>query len=264
MGKLSAAGDCLDLHPGEQFCTPFHFIAMAMGDDVMGGAGCSFFLDSVESKQGGDALSPEDVAWADSCLIKDSEISDGNWDSLKAALLNCLDITTSQHDSLGFSAAGSDGFTGGTDFESLPSIEEAQTPPNLGRTVDNDDDNDDDDDVLHNEVEENSDDYIVLNKVDKLKSRTKLGNPFLPNYSEDVKEIENTDLGLDLGFPVFERESLGADIFRVWDLDIPDEEDGELVKQLNKALVESSVRSMPSLDDLIAGISDLSLNQYSG
>ncbi|XP_028105377.1 uncharacterized protein LOC114304332 isoform X2 [Camellia sinensis] len=209
---------------------------MAMGDDVMGGAGCSFFLDSVESKQGGDALSPEDVAWADSCLIKDSEISD----------------------------AGSDGFTGGTDFESLPSIEEAQTPPHLGRTVDNDDDNDDDDDVLHNEVEENSDDYIVLNKVDKLKSRTKLGNPFLPNYSEDVKEIENTDLGLDLGFPVFERESLGADIFRVWDLDIPDEEDGELVKQLNKALVESSVRSMPSLDDLIAGISDLSLNQYSG
>ncbi|GMP37742.1 hypothetical protein CsSME_00009300 [Camellia sinensis var. sinensis] len=238
---------------------------MAMGDDVMmGGAGCSFFLDSVESKQGGDALSPEDVAWADSCLIKDSEISDGNWDSLKAALLNCLDITTSQHDSLGFSAAGSDGFTGGTDFESLPSIEEAQTPPNLGRTVDNDDDNDDDDDVLHNEVEENSDDYIVLNKVDKLKSRTKLGNPFLPNYSEVVKEIENTDLGLDLGFPVFERESLGADIFRVWDLDIPDEEDGELVKQLKKALVESSVRSMPSLDDLIAGISDLSLNQYSG
>jgi hypothetical protein len=35
------------------------------------------------------------------------------------------------------------------------------------------------------------------------------------------------------------------DIFRVWDLDVPIE-DGELVKQLNKALTESSIESIPS------------------
>ena len=34
-------------------------------------------------------------------------------------------------------------------------------------------------------------------------------------------------------------------IFRVWDLDVP-AEDGELVKQLNKALTESSIESVPS------------------
>ena len=64
------------------------------------------------------------------------------------------------------------------------------------------------------------------------------------------------------------------DIFRVWDLDVP-AEDGELVKQLNKALTESSIESIPStlndsgqwkdleeesVDNLIAGISDLSLH----
>ena len=65
-------------------------------------------------------------------------------------------------------------------------------------------------------------------------------------------------------------------IFRVWDLNIPAEED-DLIKQLNKAIAETetSFQSMPSafddstawkdlkdepLDNLIAGIADLSLN----
>jgi hypothetical protein len=72
-----------------------------------------------------------------------------------------------------------------------------------------------------------------------------------------------------------ELEQASENIFKVWDLDIPSEE-GELVKQLKKALSENSLRTEPSafddlgkgkdlkeasLDDLIAGIADLSLNK---
>ncbi|KAL3644377.1 hypothetical protein CASFOL_012309 [Castilleja foliolosa] len=77
-----------------------------------------------------------------------------------------------------------------------------------------------------------------------------------------------------------ELEQSKEDIFKIWDLEIPDEEDIGLIKQLNKALVESSLDPVlsvsdvddddskawkqlekdESLDDLITGIADLSLS----
>ncbi|PSS19120.1 Vacuolar protein sorting-associated protein like [Actinidia chinensis var. chinensis] len=242
--KSEQSGDILSL------------VAMGEGDDVIEGSVSFFAPDSVESNQSRNVISPEDVAWADSCLVKDSEISDSDWNSLKDVL---LEIVASRPDSLDFSAAEREGFREETGIEIHRSSEEAQTSPE--RTGDDDIPNDE-------EVEQNGDDdYTAHENIDKLKSRTKFGYPFLPNYSEGPIENENTDSGLDMGFPGFVVEPSSDDIFRVWDLDFPAEED-ELIKQLNKALAESSSQSLPSfsddsLDDLIDGISDLSLNQNS-
>lgn len=226
---------------------------MATGDEAVEGSFYSYILDSVESHQSGDVLSPEDLAWADSCLIKDSEISDSDWDSLKNALLQIL---TSQHDSLELSAAGRDGFKEGTDFENFCFGEEAQTPPDLERTGD-------DFVPFDEEVDQNSDEESEI-----IKLRTKSRYPFLPNYTEYPREIEDTDRWLELGnIP----DPSNVDIFKVWELDSAAEED-ELINQLNKALVEGSLQPSgklkdlkdDSLDDLISSISDLSLNQISG
>ena len=83
--------------------------------------------------------------------------------------------------------------------------------------------------------------------------------------------------GLVMGFTASDIEPSTEDVFKVWDLGIPDEED-ELIKQLNKALTENPAQSTPSSDDdpaagknlkeesldtSIHGISDLSLDQHS-
>ncbi|KAJ6692780.1 hypothetical protein OIU79_014506 [Salix purpurea] len=102
--------------------------------------------------------------------------------------------------------------------------------------------------------------------------------PFSPNYKEDddFKMSPPVGSGLDLSFSGYDTEPSTEDIFKVWDLDIPDEED-ELVKQLNKALSENPAQSTPpsddsgvlkdlkeeSLDSLINSIADLSLDQHS-
>lgn len=222
----------------------------------------SVILNSIGSTQRGDVLSQEDIAWVDSCLVKDPEISDSDWNSMKDAL---LEIITSQPESFNSSTAVSDGFPEGTDIEILPSCEEAETAQFPGRT--------DDEHVLINEEAEKGDDLPIKLKNSTLQSLTFEGNPFLPTYNEGLKESENIESGLDLGTSAYEVEPSTEDIFRVWDLDIPVEED-ELVKQLNNALTENSFDSLPSsfndseawkdldensLDDLIAGIADLSL-----
>ena len=62
----------------------------------------SAILNSIASRQN-EVLSPEDLAWVESCLVKDSDISDTDWIPLKNAL---LDIISSQPQS--FSTEGSD------------------------------------------------------------------------------------------------------------------------------------------------------------
>uniref|UniRef100_A0A6N2LMF3 Uncharacterized protein n=1 Tax=Salix viminalis TaxID=40686 RepID=A0A6N2LMF3_SALVM len=48
--------------------------AMIAGDsEMVQGSISSVLVDSIESDENRDALSPEDVAWADSCLLKDPE-----------------------------------------------------------------------------------------------------------------------------------------------------------------------------------------------
>lgn len=53
-----------------------------------------------QANQRGDAFSPEDVAWADSCLVKDSEPLDNNWSSITEAVLDILASQASSFDTL--------------------------------------------------------------------------------------------------------------------------------------------------------------------
>ena len=376
------------------------FAAMDVEEGAMESSVLSSILNSIESNERGEGLSPEDIAWVDSCLIKDPESSETNMNSLKDAL---LEIFISQPELINSSAAVSNGSPEETDVEILPSSEEAAAVQFRGRT---DDDlvlinketkakGDDlpinlknntlpsltyggnsflltntegleesgssgskldlgsstyemepsnvDDMVLANEEEEtkgddlpiklgnntlqsltyggnsflltnteglkesgssaskldlgslthelelsNVDDIVLSNEEEKTKGDdlpTKLKNntlqsitfernPFLPTYTEGLKESGRTESMLDLGSSAYDVEPSTEDIFRVWDLDIP-AEDGELVKQLNKALTDNSFESIPStlndsgawkdleeqsVDNLIAGISDLSLH----
>lgn len=201
-----------------------------------------------------DVLSLEDKAWADSCFVGDSEISGSDWDLFKNAL---QENGTSHWVHLPVSKVHYP--ISEIDYSALP---------NVRRTDDNASSDDDE------EKEEDSDGDTILDKIVKSKSKkTNSVYPFRPNYNEHLQESENSDLGLDLKFFDFTADTLAEDIFKVWDLDIlAEEEDGFLTKQL---IPKSPVEKLPatsndlnawmdlndgSLDDLIYGISDLSLN----
>jgi hypothetical protein len=226
----------------------------------------SLILSVMKSNQS-EVLSAEDIAWADSCLVKDPENSNDNWDSLKDAL---LEIFSSQPESLNASASVSDGFPEGTDVELLPSNEEKENVQFQGRT-------ENDLVLIDEEAKTDGDGFPIKLKNNSLQSLAFEGNPFLPTYMEGLKEIKGIESKLGLGSSTYEMEPSTEDIFRVWDLDIPAEED-ELDIQLNKVLAEGSFESIPStsndssawkdleeepLDNLIAGMADLSLNQNS-
>ncbi|KAL5563122.1 hypothetical protein UlMin_032869 [Ulmus minor] len=248
---------------------------MAVEDKVMEGSVSSLLLDSLESNEK-VVLSEEDIAWADSCLIKDSEISDGNWNSLKDAL---LEIIGSQPTSVNSSASLSDGSSQKEVIEMLTTSDgskanlflemETETETLPGSTLN--------DLIPYNEEAQSS--YSITTEpedAEDLGSVGFVGNPFLPTYNDDVKETETVELGPDLSSSMYEIEPTTDDIFRVWDLDVPTEED-EFLKQLKKAFAQSSLKSKSSafddsdawkdvvedsLDNLIAGIADLSLNQH--
>lgn len=280
-----------------------------------------FFQNSIESNERGEVLSPEDIAWIDSCLVKEPESSESNLNSLKDAL---LEIFSSQPELFNSSAAVSDAFPEVDDVKILPSSEEAETlvlvneetktegvnlpiklknntlktlsykgypfllsnteglkesggtgsKLDLGSSDYELEPSNVDDMVLGDEeATTKGDDLPIKLKSNTLQSITFEGNPFLPTYTEGLKESGRTESMLDLDSSAYGVEPSTEDIFRVWDLDVP-AEDGELVKQLNKALTESSIESIPStlndsgqwkdleeesVDNLIAGISDLSL-----
>lgn len=209
-------------------------------------------LNSAVSRQN-DVLSSEDLAWVDSCLNKeDYDISESDWIPLRDAL---LDIISSQSQSFDID--------GGEDIETLPDCDKSSIELNQESSTS-------DAERLRNPYSahpvnplslaaETSDDEIL----DIKNSGT---FPFLPTYNEDLKQNESFDLGFNLDSATYEIQHASENIFKIWDFDIPSEE-GELVKQLKKALSENSFPTAPnfgkesSVDDLITGIADLSLNK---
>ncbi|XVF45376.1 hypothetical protein PTKIN_Ptkin02bG0201000 [Pterospermum kingtungense] len=251
---------------------------MDVEDDTRESSVSSAIIGSLESARNGDKLSDEDLAWVNSCLVTDTEILESDWSSFKDVL---LEIVGDKPESLHSSATGSDVFAGGTEIKIVPSIEEAEAGNYSGGA---------DEDLVVISV--NGDTETKTNGIPNKRRPHVLsqfsqedspvtfqGDPFLPTYTEDDRQDDAIDLGLQLSFSADETNSSTVDIFRVWDLDIPAEED-DLIKQLNKAIAdtETSYQSMPPafddstawkdlkdepLDSLIAGIADLSLNTKS-
>ncbi|KAM1348682.1 hypothetical protein ACFX2I_002907 [Malus domestica] len=216
---------------------------MDVGDEVREGTIQSLIMDSLESIKKGEVLSLEDNAWVDSCLINEFDVFDDNWDSLKGALKEILN--SQPPESLSSSALVTDGLPGGTDIEVLPSRERAETEQlrrrirnavlGIGEEAERSDE-DDDGDMPTDE------------DTNYLQSSTFTGNPFLPGYKDDPRMTENPELGADISSSLSEMEPSTKDIFRVWDLDVPAEED-DLVKQLTKALEESLPQPVASTFD---------------
>lgn len=220
----------------------------------------SAILNSIASRQN-EVLSPEDLDWVDSCLVKDSDISECDWNPLKNAL---IEIMSSQSQS----------FSNEEDLEIPPnSITSERTTVQLNQQSST---------SVRKHLSGSSTYNInpllmaVESSTEEIPDDENTGtlpslNPFLPTYREDLKENEPFDFGLNLDSTSYEMEHLTDNIFKVWDLDITSEE-GELVKQLDKALSENSFQTSPgdslkldmkesSLDDVITGIADLSLNK---
>ena len=185
--------------------------------------------------ENGDALSPEDVAWVDSCFVKDPEISDGDWSSLKDVLLEFLSLQPESHDS---SEPGNDDLPRGTGILLHPSNE----AENLQSRVVTDHD---EVSTIDKEIQTRSNGFPINEEVDVSSSQlfqgdlseTSLEHAFSPNYKEDDDSKMRLPVGsgLDMGFTASDTEPSTEDIFKVWGSGIPDEAD-KLIKQLNKAL----------------------------
>ncbi|GLT30656.1 hypothetical protein SLA2020_054470 [Shorea laevis] len=260
---------------------------MDAGDDERKGSLPSIIIES-HSNANEDRLSPEDLAWADSCLVQDVEVLESNWNSFKDALLEVLD---NHPESLSSSVTESDCSPGGPDVKMLPSIEEAEPVMYPARTGDNIFV-----DPINEEAKTNIDDTPIENNTDIPSQVLRedvvesfQGDPFLPTYSEDQRAVEAVDSGLE-SLPVNDVDLSTNDIFRVWDLNIAAHEEFDLVKQLKKALqevedqkierpfdgVEDQIKTPTSddsvvrkdvkensLDQIVTGIAELSLNQDS-
>ncbi|KAJ0965545.1 hypothetical protein J5N97_026683 [Dioscorea zingiberensis] len=176
--------------------------------------------------------SAEDVAWADSCLAIDPNMSDDSWKALRDALLETLsaEATPIENTSMNYFDDIAE------DLEPGPDNDEAET--------------------------------TMVNSEDIRASSD------IPKGNGGGDEEENVNAGDLLGSQEF--VELRENIFKVWDLEIPDEEDeDELIQQLNRLLSGSKAGPLPSnpgkpvvlddekVDELVTGITDLSLQQSS-
>ncbi|CAI0439547.1 unnamed protein product [Linum tenue] len=317
---------------------------MAVNEDQAEGSIPSIILESLVSSQNGASLNTEDIAWADSCLVKDPNISAGDWSSIKDALLEVLSLVPESSDSL-YGAMNDDGYVGGTnDFQMLPPVEAVvieQPSPSSddnSRVTTGDEPNLNIEAVLSKEEMDvlyslhflsqdpetfNGDWNSMKDAVERILSlRPKEnGSTVTLHEAEDAQSSAGADRDFDeetimkpqhadsdfaesfqvatLNDNPKESEQSGllpadatssaedagvtsSEIFKLWDLGIPadeEEEDDELIKKLNKALSDSSIQSIaPVVDDsetmrdlkegaldyLIAGIGDLSIKPHSG
>ncbi|XP_042519534.1 uncharacterized protein LOC122093308 isoform X2 [Macadamia integrifolia] len=237
-------------------------VAMALQGDFSQG----FVSNSKGSDQIGDAISSEDAAWVDSCLVYDPELSASGWDALKDVL---LDIVNSQSRSHFETMETENDFC--SHFEAMETENASHSRGTSGELLTMIED----EEAGAAPYPEGTDDDLVpaSEKVETAIYRSYLRSDFL---LKPYNRGENCNTGgVDLCC-TNEIHSSCDGIFKVWDLDTLTEED-ELIKQLKEALAESSLRDIPStpgghgtnsnkeaLRDLLAGIADLSLRQSPG
>ena len=256
------------------------YVDMAAEDEVKmvgssSASSSSFTVDSQLSDEKRDVLSPEDAAWVDSCLIKESDICESNWNSMKDALLEVLNSQPGLYNS---SEPLSDERPKETDVKMLTLRDQSEADRYLAMEEETEEIPRSPFDLLRiKEEAESSSKNFPIEEVNDVQSLSFVGNPFLPSYIKGLKEAQTNALGSDLCSPVDEIEPSTNDIFRVWDLNVPTEEN-ELGKQL-KILEENDLQSKPSeafansgagdnlkgesLEDIINAIANISLSRDS-
>ncbi|MED6186707.1 hypothetical protein PIB30_069347 [Stylosanthes scabra] len=209
--------------------------------------------------QQNENVSPEDLAWVDSCLTEDFHIPESSWIHMQNAL---LEIISSQPQSFNIGIEDTEIPPAAVEINHKSSTYHVKHSLELSSTSDVN--------PLTLAAESSADENLDSEEMATLQSRIH-GNPFRPTYNEDLKENETFDFGINLESSAYDAEHASENIFKIWDLDVQSEE-GELVKQLEKALSESPLQTVPSssknsgrrkndsLDELIGGINDLSID----
>ncbi|XP_057545180.1 uncharacterized protein LOC130824262 [Amaranthus tricolor] len=212
-------------------------------------------------------ISPEDIIWVDSCLNQDVDTSDTNWASIKDALMEIISSEVEfpvKRSEAEISTQTADEILRSGENTTSMEVGEASVKDEIFRALEGIDISEDDDD---------NDNLIFGNNRGRV-GRKILGNSvFRPNYSEDIK-VEDVDSDLNSSLTTNDKFSLSDEIFKIWDLEITIEQD-DFTLQLNKALAgyapshiqpNTDVTALKdimhaSIDDIVSGIGDLSLNQ---
>lgn len=235
----------------------------------------------------GVMLSPEDVAWADSCLSKDPDMLHAGWNSLKDALYlqhdpspyerqdsperSNMDVVPDEHicevidnqEEKIVDAAAGEGTDSGVCFQFQSSrYDFDDTPfPRLSKLMEIHSSQGGND--IHNgeinplsiaaasdRAEPSS--VGILNHegadADPFWSKHKMEDIFLPTYDENLKDLGLSDSEVDFVFQEFKLQQSTEDIFKIWDFDSAPEEN-DLIKQLNKALAGNAVEPAPPFSD---------------
>lgn len=215
-------------------------------------------LEAIKSNKNEVELSPEEAAWADSCFVQTSELSDDDWGAMRSALLDALEKPTESSDDISETAHNA---ISEAKLHSLPA-------ENISEHGD-----------IHMEQKNNTDDdqdgIEACEIADVIRGAEEHGNQMDSYVAEAGSEFASSE--------VLERTLSTGSIFKVWDLEVPfsdDDVDGELelIKDLKKLLKEKD--SLPedvyptlppddaakplsqiSIDELVAGLSDLSIQR---
>ncbi|KQJ99434.1 uncharacterized protein LOC104583759 isoform X3 [Brachypodium distachyon] len=195
-------------------------------------------LESIKSNEKAVELSPEEVAWADSCFVHTSELSDIDWGAMRGALLDSLEKPVE-------SPYGTSEVTqhGDVDMEERGKI---------------------DDDEAAREV------CKVVNLIRGADEHGKQMDGYVAK-SEDGDDLVSSE--------VVEQPESRDSIFKVWDLNVSfsdDEGELELINDMKELLRDNppevaypppsdsaNALSQINIDELVAGLGDLSLQQTS-
>lgn len=206
-------------------------------------------------------LTPEEVAWVDSCFAFGPELSDDKWTALKDAFLDALNTYPTP------SGAIEDGFLDALDMYLTPSgaiendddwvLVEASNVTELGNAMN------------HDSPEEMQKEPAIMASQEDMSSCDSIIR-VRDGHATEHHLSGKTEISAEHVSPTGVATESRADIFKVWDLETSvEEEEDELIAKINKLfqtrsrsqllMNHSSLPSLQNVDELVAGLTDMSL-----
>ncbi|KAF6160541.1 hypothetical protein GIB67_019481 [Kingdonia uniflora] len=252
------------------------------------------FVSSLVLTDDGDALSPEEAFWVDSCLVEDPELSDSSWNAVRDTLLDVLIAQPTlrqetvfaqnkfdlEFDPMSEEAGSTQIFkeiaenqiserakTSGSLFSNQlhrgflsksPDHEEDDYTCSDSNLLGDFDPMNEDTETTHNLNDIDEESFVTVTKKTK-SSGSQLGNHLRKRFlstSRDHEEDEKNSISFDLG-AVTDLGPLPENIFRIWDLDTGVLDKDETFTQFEKDFAGLEI---DSLDGLISCMGDLSLH----
>ncbi|KAF5196109.1 hypothetical protein FRX31_014310 [Thalictrum thalictroides] len=226
------------------------------------------------SQSGDDVLSPEDLAWVDSCLVKDPELSEDNCNAMKDALFDIISSEQVLNDDN--TVVENDGMQRGVAMDFLMSEEREVRNDRGGGGVGVTEG----DSVLGVAAlslgEEN--DELLASITEKAESEQYEGlRSDRSRFRKFCTKGKKAEVDPELSLVNDSESPFEDDLFKVWDLNASVDEEDELSVELEKVFKETPLQSeqlalndsfsnldIGALDDIISGLADMSLHPLSG